>query len=180
MADVIYQNQNLNPLRKAVDWSAVWAGLFTFAAIWSVFGFLGYAIFPQNANNRDVALAIWSVILTIIAMFVAGRQTGRVAGLDLRADGMAHGMIMFGLSVVAAAVLTLSGSMLFTNLSGGPAMAANALPHASYLLTVFGGSGWATFIALFLGWLAAMLGASSSGPRRVAAPAPVRDMRPAA
>jgi hypothetical protein len=164
--------------RRRTDWGAIWAGAFSFMAIWSVFGALGLAIFASNANSmaaRPVAgqgwgIAIWSIVLTIIAMYVAGRETGRLAGVDNRHDGMIHGLVMFGLSVVGVlALISIGGSTL----SGGTGV--NGSVHNGYILAVVSGLGWAGFVSLFLGWLAAMIGASS-GVARKAIPANLREI----
>jgi hypothetical protein len=162
MADLAYE-PNVVMNRGRTSWGAIWAGVFTFVAIWSVFGLLGQAIFASSANpnaqqpvtGMSVGMGIWAVILTIIAMYVAGRETGRLAAVPTRHDGLIHGMIMFGLSVVAVIVLTVLGG---TSLSGGTGV--NGTAHSPYVLTVFADLGWIGFVALFLGWLAAMAGAS--------------------
>jgi hypothetical protein len=189
MADVTYRN-DIVLQRGRTDWGAIWAGVFTFVAIWSVFGLLGMAIFASAANpnaqnpitGMNVGMGIWAVVLTIIAMYVAGRETGRLAAVATRHDGLAHGMVMFGLSVVAALVITVIGGL---SLGNGTGVAANA--HSPYILTVFADLGWIGFFALFLGWLAALGGASSGAgvsdmlrpPEKNAQPGPV-PVRPAA
>src|SRR5690348_15614621 len=88
MADIAYRNEGLSYSRSGTPWGAIWAGLFAFVAIWSVFGLLGEAIFasaanPNSANpvsGMSVGMGVWSVILTIIAMYVGGRVTGALAG----------------------------------------------------------------------------------------------------
>lgn len=183
MADLAYRNETITYARGRTDWGAIWAGTFCFVAIWSVFGLLGEAIFASNANpnaaapvtGQSVGIAIWSIILTIIAMYVAGRETGRLAAVTNRHDGLIHGMIMFGLSVMAAIVITvLAGAVL----SGGSGVQGTA--HSSYVLSIFADLGWTGFVALFLGWLAAMGGASQGVSRAIQPAGNVRDMRPAA
>lgn len=161
--------------RSGTDWSAIWAGVFTFIGVWSVFELLGLAIFPATNINGKTGLEVWSIILSGIAMFIAGRQTGALARLARCFDGAQHGMIMFGLSLTAALVLTMSGSALFTIF---PALSTSA--HSSYFLSVFTSSGWISFAALFLGWLGAMIGASSGAPPKSEERSTVREMRPAA
>ena len=187
MADLAYDN-NLRMIRGRTDWGAIWAGVFTFVAIWSVFGLLGMAIFASAANpnaqqpvsGMSAGMGIWSVVLTIIAMFVAGRETGRLAAVTNRHDGLIHGMIMFGLSVIATLIITvLAGA----SLSGGTGVSENV--HNPYILTVFSDLGWIGFFALLLGWLAAMGGASqgagSSTPAaRIERTETTRQIRPAA
>ncbi len=181
MADIAYRNENTFA-RSRTDWGAIWAGTFTFIAIWSVFGLLGVAIFASTATatatepvvGMSVGWGIWSIVLTIIAMYVAGRETGRLAAVTNRHDGLIHGMVMFGLSVVAAVVITVLAGATMT---GGTGIAGTA--HSPYLLTVFADLGWIGFVALFLGWLGALFGASSGASHKVSV-SNVRDIRPAA
>ncbi len=155
--------------RMRTDWGAIWAGMFSFIAIWSVFGSLGLAIFASAATpaaNHPVTgmawgMGIWAIVLTIIAMYVGGRVTGDLAGVSRRQDGMLHGQIMFGLSCVAALILAvLAGS----SLSGG-----TGAPPTAQAYAVVSGMGWAGFIALLLGWFAALGGASSGVRQRAQA-----------
>ena len=99
---------------RRTDWGAIWGGVFCFTAIWAVFGSLGFAIFASSANpssaapvlNMSTGIAIWCVVLTAIAMYVAGVETGRLARVATRHDGLVHGLMMFGLSVVSTKVRT--------------------------------------------------------------------------
>ncbi len=183
MADLAYRNEGLPYVRSRTDWGAIWAGVFCFVAIWSVFGLLGEAIFasatnPNAANpvtGMNIGMSMWGIILTIIAMYVAGRETGRLAGVATRHDGLIHGMIMFGLSVVTTIVIVvLAGATL----SGGVGITGTSA-HSPYVLSVFADLGWAGFVALLLGWLAAM-GGASTGVTKKTATNNIRDIRPAA
>ncbi len=171
MAENAYANATVPLERVTMNWSAIWAGVFSFIAIWSVFGLLGMAIFASSANpsaqepvtGLNVGMAIWGIVLTIIAMYVAGRITGGLASPTTRHVGVNHGMVMFGLSVAATLViLALAG----TAVSGVAGM--NGAAHGTYLSGVSAGLGWTGFISLFLGWLAAMGGAATgSRPPRL-------------
>jgi hypothetical protein len=182
MADLTY-SRVATEVKPRADWGAIWAGVFTFISIWSVFGLLGEAIFASAANpnapnpvsGMSVGEGIWGVVLTIIAMYVAGRETGRLAAVTNRHDGLVHGMIMFGLSVAAALVIITIGGLA---LSGGTGIAGTA--HNPYILQVFADLGWIGFVALLLGWLAAMGGASTGAQHRVQAERPVEEIRRAA
>lgn len=181
MADITYQPETRSFRRSSLDWSAIWAGLFTFIAIWSVFGFLGFAIFSSATTSAaepsmSVGMGIWAVILTLIAMYVAGRETGKLAGLDGRSEALVHGLVMFGLSLSAVMVLTMSGRLVFTGLLPGAGFSARSANLPSFV----GYSGWFAFVALFLGWLAAMAGSVSGVKPKVVHPSNVKDMRPAA
>jgi hypothetical protein len=170
MADVDLSMKSKIPGRT--NWGATWAGVFTFAAIWSTFEMLGIAIFGFSSgpgNSVNPATAIWTIILTLIAMYIAGHETGRLAQVAEKLDAVVHGMMMFGLSVVAMLMLAEFG----TGMSGGGLN--------TYLLNLSPAMRWTIFASLILGWLAAMIGASANAGRRVAKPVDnVRDMRPAA
>jgi hypothetical protein len=129
--------------------------VFTFLAIWSVFGALFLAIFAGSAN-LNMALSVWGIILTIVAMFVAGRTTGQLAGITNSGEGAMLGMVMFGLAVTSALLIMVIGSAAF----GGSPVAGAA--RSSHVLGIFTDFGWALFVGLLLGWLAAMGGASSA------------------
>jgi hypothetical protein len=119
-------------------------------------------------------MQVWTVVLTIIAMYVAGIETGRLANVSNRHDGLVHGIIMFGLSVV--------GVILVTTIATGAFAAATA--RNGSVVSLAPGMAWSDFLAMFLGWIAAMGGASSGvGRRRVEVrtqAGPPLEMRPAA
>jgi hypothetical protein len=125
MSDGTLQNESATIVIRHPNWGAIWAGVFTFFAIWCVFGLLGMSIFAN-----------------------------RLVGIGNSRDGLIHGMIMFGLSVMVALTVTLLAGngipLAFTNATG---------VHSPYLLGVFADLGWFGFVSLFLGWLAAMGGA---------------------
>jgi hypothetical protein len=154
--------------RRGFNWSAVWGGVFTFMAIESVFGILGVAVFASAANpnaarplaGMSVGEGIWAVILTIIAMYVGGYVTGRLSAVTTRQEGAAHGQAMFGLSVTGVILLLILAS------AGMTAETTAASPHSPYILGAIADLGWGAFIALFLGWIGAMLGASQGQRQR--------------
>lgn len=174
MADLAYRTPAL-PAARTTPWGAIWAGVFSFTAIWAVFGLLGAAIFATAGNTAAPStgigwgMGIWSIILTMIAMFVGGRVTGRLAGAANRSDAALCGQTMFGLAVISA--------LLVVVLSG--AAAHNGTAAAPYMLTVFASVGWFGFVALLLGWLCAMGGASTALKAERQA-ATVHDIRDAA
>jgi hypothetical protein len=186
MADLTYGNDVRSRLTSGTSWGAIWDGMFSFIAIWSVFGILGEAIFASSANpnaaqpvsGMSVGMGIWAVILSIIAMYVGGRVTAQFANVADRTSRIMHGMAMFGVSVMAVVMtVILSG----TALSGGNGLAAGA--RSPYMLTAFSDIGWIGFACLFLGWLAAMGGAAQQGVSKSAIGGRsdnLHDIRPAA
>ena len=183
MADLAYRNENPAVLRGRTNWPAIWAGVFIFMAIWLVFGALGLAIFASaspgatySLANMGVGMGIWTVVLTVIAMYVAGLETARLAAVNDRHDNLMHGMAMFGLSAVAAIVVA---ELARAGFAGGAASAAAATMPAAATMGVSAALGWVSFISLFLGWLAALLGAASAGSTKPTA-GTVQDIRTAA
>jgi len=172
MAELTYRNEHATGRDSRMDWSAIWAGLFTFVAIWSVFGLLGIAIFARA--GATLGMDIWAIVLTIIAMYVAGRETGRLAAVGKRHDGLIQGMIMFGLSVIAVALLAVVGGSTSSDagLIGGM--------HSRYLPGLSVNLAWTGFLSMFLGWLAAMSGASTGAPRRTQPEKMAQQIKPAA
>ncbi|HEX3819118.1 MAG TPA: hypothetical protein VHW45_02240 [Candidatus Sulfotelmatobacter sp.] len=181
MAAITFENQPTAIIRSRIDWGAIWAGVFTFVGIWSVFGLLGVAIFASSASpeaahpitGMGLGMSIWAIVLTIIAMYVAGRETGRLAAVTNRHDGVLHGMAMFGLTLVAALIIIVVGG-------NGIATTTTASPHNPYFLDVVSGLGWAGFLSVFLGWLAAMGGASSGAKQIPTSEKTVQPIRNAA
>ena len=163
MADLNGQFEN-GRCAAPLNWNAIWGGTFTFVAIWSVFGILGLDLFatapiPNGSApipGMNIGTAVWGPILTMIAMFVAGRVTGQLAGTNNSRDGIIHGMAMFGLSVGAALLLVVIGG----NAVGYTFI--DRVAHSVYVLTILSDLGWVLFVSLFLGWLAAMAGASTA------------------
>ena len=108
MSEISFHDENHTTVVTHPNWGAIWAGVFTFFAIWCVFGLLGISIFAnRNATTETVGMGIWAVILTIIAMYVAGRATGHLARIGNSRDGLIHGVVMFGLTVVGALAITM-------------------------------------------------------------------------
>src|ERR1700747_651339 len=115
MADLSVNGEGRSVSSGSNDWRAIWAGLFTFVGIWSVFEMLGLAIFPAINGGAKAGLGIWSVILTASAMVMAGRTTRSSALLSRRSDVVRHCMIMFVMSLTAAIVLMMSPRVLLAD-----------------------------------------------------------------
>jgi hypothetical protein len=164
--------------RWGTPWGAVWAGAFSAAAIWTVFGQLGVAVFRSagslNTAGMSWGMGVWSIILTGIALFVGGRVTARMGDLRTSRDAVMAGQTMFGLTAVGVLVfLVLMGARSATGVT--------ATTAPSYVGSVIRGAGWFGWIGVLVGWLGAMAGAMASQKgRRQGATTPVRDIRSAA
>ncbi|MGH9718254.1 MAG: hypothetical protein ACRD4R_16215 [Candidatus Acidiferrales bacterium] len=146
------------------NWGAIWAGMFAFLGIWAVFGTLGVGVFATSANanasqpvlGMNVGIGAWIVVLTVCAFFIAGRITGGLARTQTARDGAVYGLVMFGVAAGASGVLIIIGgtALDILQVQGGV--------HSAYELGAFSYLGWTAFVGLFLGWIAAMAGASSA------------------
>jgi hypothetical protein len=166
MADIAYRNEPPAATLAGPNWGAIWAGLFAFVGIWAVFGTLGEAIFASAANANSPnpigngigwGMGIWSVVLTAIAMYVGGRVTSGLSRSETRRAAVLQGQTMFGLAVVAATIIVVLGG---SAMSGGTGV--NTSTTSTYGLTMLSGLGWAGFVSLFVGWIAALAGAASA------------------
>jgi hypothetical protein len=105
-----------------LSWGAIVAGMVVATALHFVMALLGMAIGLDRWEPGDRldtlggALGIWVVVSGIIALFVGGLTTGRLAGILTRGDGALHGVVLWSLSTVLTAWLVASG---LTTVVGG-------------------------------------------------------------
>lgn len=169
MADLTYR-ADARPLEgwSRISWGAIFAGTFGFLAVWATFGALGLGIFASAANpsaaapvtggGMTIGEAIWFIVLSIISLYVGGRIAAGMSHAITRKDGIIHGFVSFGLSIVAA--LMLVGLTLGATTTQG--IGAVASTHSAWTLTAVADSGYALFVALLLGGIAAMAGGSQA------------------
>ena len=110
---------NVEPLVEQtgfrLSWGAIIAGLVVAVSIQIVLTLLGIAIGFDVWNPGDrvgglgMALGIWTIVAGLIALFVGGMVTGRLAGILTRGDGALHGLVLWGISTLVAAWLVASG-----------------------------------------------------------------------
>lgn len=150
------------PAHRAFSWTGIFAGTFLFLAIETTFGVLGAAIFGSATNpaspNRigpgaGAGIGIWTVILSIIALYFAGKLAGRLTGATTRNMGMYAGLVTFGMSVfsiVLVSALTLMGTA--TSSTG------IATPNPYRLNDMLTTGGYWLFLALVLAMISAAIG----------------------
>lgn len=108
--------------QPAVRWSAVFAGAAVAIAAWmllQLFG-SGVALTASDAEELDnvrgigIGTTAWSVIATLIAMFLGGVLAGRLAGHHERRVAGLHGLLVWaatsivGFTAISAAVAMMS------------------------------------------------------------------------
>ena len=145
-----------------LSWSGIFSGTFLFLAIEATFGILGVAIFTQAmspntaapvAPGVSIGSGIWMVVLSIIALYFAGKLASRVPGSITRNAGMYAGLVTFGMCLFASFLIT---SLTLGNNFRLQANMANASGAAIADFIIVGGY-W-LFAALVLGMIAAASG----------------------
>lgn len=158
-------------LSQACQWNAIWAA-FSFSQPsgrslrhWEL------PSLPAPPTRPATSMPVWRGLdhHTDDHCHVRRRAPNQQDGGTTRNDGLIHGMMMFGLSVVGVLVPSAIGSA---------ATATNV--HPLFSLRFVMGRGWASFIALLLGWLAATGGASTLDRATITAAKQPVPMRPAA
>ena len=95
------------PLR--LSWGAIIGGAVAALGVWALLYALGLALGltvidpgdPGSLRPTGIFTGIWSVVAPLVALFVGGVVAGRGAGAISRGSGAVHGLVMWGLSVVA-------------------------------------------------------------------------------
>lgn len=151
------------PAGRAFSWSGIFAGTFLFLAIEATFGILGVAIFatatnPNSANpvgpGISIGAGIWMVVLSIIALYFAGKLASKISGAVTRNIGMYAGLVTFGMCIFTSILIT--PLTLGSTVGGATAVAAYVSPAGLADMLMKGGY-W-LFIALVLGMIAAASG----------------------
>lgn len=156
------------------SWAGIFAGTFVFLAIELTFGVVpGMAVMAGSASpgtahpvtGISAGIGIWMIIVSIIALYFAGRTAGHLSGAVRQLTGLYHGLVTFGLSCLAAVLIT---SMALQSAAGPNVNAANpALYPTGSLLDVAAKGSWLLWLAMFLGGIAACIGGVNAIPRQV-------------
>ncbi|HWO13057.1 MAG TPA: hypothetical protein VNN80_26335 [Polyangiaceae bacterium] len=117
-------NEEAEPLSRPLaaerpwrfSWGAVLAGASISLGLWLLLHLLGLgagltAIDPDDLGSlRGVGLGtgIWSLIVPLVAMFLGGVATAKVAGPITRTAGAIHGAVLWSLANLAATLLVMS------------------------------------------------------------------------
>lgn len=117
-------------------WGPIFGGVLIAAGVWTLLHLAGMgigltAIDPHDARSLrgiSIGTGVWSLIAPILALFVGGLATGRLAGVFGRASAAIHGAVVWSLATVAAVTLmwlTL-GAVVGGVVKAGATMAASA------------------------------------------------------
>ncbi len=131
----------------SVRWGPVFAGAFTALAIMMTLGFLGFAIGLSTVVPAGIATpAIWTILSMIIGLFVGGWIATATSGPTGLWDGVYHGTVVWGLTMI---LFALALGLGIGSLFGAFGIADTA--------TLAAGA-WGMFFASLLGLVSAILG----------------------
>ncbi|NMG65922.1 hypothetical protein GPA19_13300 [Azoarcus indigens] len=120
-----------SPLINGIHWSAIFAGLavglgvhllLMLAGIAAGFAVYGAGARPDG-GSVSVAAAVWNTLSMLISAFVGGYVAARSSGLRRSSDGMLHGVVSWGATMLFFAVIT--GSLTGNAVTGMFGMAAS-------------------------------------------------------
>ena len=106
---------DLEQIGFRLSWGAVFAGFVVATMLYITLTLFGIAIGFSTWEVGDPAadlgsgVGIWTALSALIALFIGGLTTGRLAGVVTRGDGAVHGVVMWGISTIANLLLLASG-----------------------------------------------------------------------
>lgn len=130
-----------------IHWSAILAGAFTALGVWMFLYALGAAIGGADTQRGpDAWTAIYTLISPIIAFFFGGLIASRSSGIETKADGALHGIVLWGFGfVIGGLLLSVMGAEILVhsrtnpNLPGGYFWAVAGSILGSLITAVLGG-----------------------------------------
>lgn len=146
------------------SWGAILGGAVVALVIHLLMGVLGIAIGltlmePLTGEITlqavGVAVGIWWILTAVVAFFLGGWTAGRLSGMPLHQDTILHGIIVWGVVMLASFYLAATGAGEVVIIEGPFAAVANALTAGA----------WWALIVMVVGALAAAGGGAVGTPR---------------
>jgi pyruvate/2-oxoglutarate dehydrogenase complex dihydrolipoamide acyltransferase (E2) component len=116
-------------IHRRISWSAIFGGVVLIIAVQFLLSMLGFAIglgtvdvnagSTPDASSIGIGAGLWWVITGIIACAFGGYVSAWLAGIEIRWDGMLHGLITWGLATLLALYLltTAAGGLIGSGFS---------------------------------------------------------------
>lgn len=118
---------------ERISWGAIIGGAVTALGVGALLYALGFAlglsaINPDNPSSfkaSSIFTGIWSLVTSFLALFAGGMVASRGAGVYTRASGAIHGLVMWGLTTIAGALLVFN--VLTLAIGGAAALGKTAI-----------------------------------------------------
>ena len=114
-------------IHRRISWAAIFGGVILAVTVQLVLSFLGSGIglsqidvnagTTPSAGNLGISAGIWWIVSSCIALAFGGYVAAWLAGIEHRFDGVLHGLIAWGISMLL--VLYLLSSAIGGVLGGG-------------------------------------------------------------
>lgn len=123
MAAVVMETESRNerrPYFSAIRWTAILGGLVGGMGSYMLLALLGVAtgltaVDPRAAEpvaGVPMGMGIWTGLISLISAFIGGYIAARMSGLSRSSDGMLHGFINWGATMVLFAFLATSAASM--------------------------------------------------------------------
>jgi hypothetical protein len=103
---------------RRISWAAIFGGVILVVAVQLLLSLLGAGIglgtvntnggTTPNASSLGMGAGIWWVVSSVIALAFGGYVAAWLAGIELRWDGMLHGLITWGIATLVTVYLLTS------------------------------------------------------------------------
>lgn len=123
---------------RRISWAAVFGGVMLVVAVQLLFSLLGAGIglgtvnvqadTTPTASSIGMSAGIWWIVSSVIALAFGGYVSAWLAGIELRWDGMLHGLITWSLATLLTVYLLSSA---VGGIIGGGASALGSLVSAA-------------------------------------------------
>jgi len=123
---------------RRISWAAIFGGVILVVAVQLLLSLLGAGIglgtvntnagTTPNASSLGIGAGVWWIITSIIALTFGGYAAAWLAGIELRWDGVLHGLITWGIATLLTIWLLSSA---IGGIIGGGASALGGLASAA-------------------------------------------------
>lgn len=134
---------------RRISWGAVFAGVIIVLIVQLLLSLLGVGIGASTidptqhggtpeASSFGIGAGLWWVICSLISVFAGSWVAGRLAGMPDRTDGMLHGLVAWGLSMLL--VLYLLTTAVSSLIGGAFGVVGSAMQAAGQGALAAGGA----------------------------------------
>lgn len=105
-------------VHRRISWGAIFGGVILVVVIQLLLSMLGAGIglgtvnvnagTTPDANSFGISAGIWWLVSSCIALFLGGYVAAWLAGIELRFDGMLHGLVTWGIATLLTVYLLSS------------------------------------------------------------------------
>jgi hypothetical protein len=131
---------------RRISWAAIFGGVILVVAVQLLLSTLGVGVglgtinvnagTTPNASSLGIGAGVWWVVSSCLALFVGGYIAAWLAGIEIRFDGLLHGLMTWGIASLLTIYLLTSaiGSIIgggFAALGGAATAAGSGISSAA-------------------------------------------------